>query len=399
MLPARPEGGSRLTIFIVHPSHLLTDHLPHGDGLIAYQFLRGLAARGHRLHVAVEHMSLNAPIPGDVTLYPFTPRVRIPGARRFEYMAHARRTLRAVRRREAVDVAHQLNPVKVGLSLGMLGSDVPLVLGPFVPTWPTNAGGTVLQRAAGRVIDAARWPLGRVTLAAQQAPAAALLLSSRAASVRIVRSARQARRLYDLPFGVDAEAFSPGARPPSGDDPIVLFLANLERHKGIFTLLDAFDTVASRVPDARLVIAGDGRVAAEVRSRVSTLHARDRVELIGRVTRDRVAEVMRGATVYCLPSFGEPYGMTVVEAMACGVPVVTTNAGGVASLAPPDGGRLFPPGDAAALAEALIGVLSDPPLQRTMAAANRREVEVKFAWPRIIDRLEAIYMHVMTRRH
>lgn len=391
-------AGDPLTVFVVHPSHMLTDHLPHGDGLIAYNFLRELAKRGHRLRIAVEHMSLLAPIPGDVTLYPMERRPRIPGAQRFAYMAHVRRTLRAVQARERVDVAHQLNPVTVGLSLGMLGSEVPLVLGPFEPTWPKNAGGTRLQRITGRMYDAARWPLGRLTLAMQQAPAAALLVSSPAARVRIVRVSRQGARLQEFPFGIDAEAFTPSPSHTPPARPTLLFLANLERHKGIFTLLDAFDAVAERVPAARLVIAGDGAAKGEVLARVEALRARESVELVGRVPRARVAEVMRSASVYCLPSFGEPFGMTVLEAMACGLPVVVGASGGVAHLAPPEGRRLFTPGDVHGLADALAEVLADPALQHRMGATNRREIETRFAWSALGARLEQLYHEVIRGR-
>lgn len=402
--PRTSSGDDRLTIFVIHPSHLLTDHLPHGDGLLAHSFLRLLAERGHRLHVAVEHMSLAAPIPGDVHLYPMARPLRVPGVNRFAYMAHVRAVLRAVQRRERVDVAHQLNPVTVGLSLGVVGSGVPVVLGPIVPIWAANAGQGAAGRLRGMVRDAVRWPVGRVMLALQQAPADALLLSSPAARERVVAPGRLAGRLHDFPFGVDAETFAPtpaAERESDGaagaTEPTVLFLANLEPQKGIFTLLDAVDPLLARVPTARVVIAGGGSAEGAVRARVARLARPERVTLIGRVAREQVPAVMRDAAVYCLPSLGEPFGMTAVEAMACGVPVVVSAAGGLQHLVPADGGVLVPPGDAGALAEALAGVLTDPTRRRAMGAANRRHVEARFAWPRVIDRLEGVYRTLVNR--
>ena len=81
---------------------------------------------------------------------------------------------------------------------------------------------------------------------------------------------------------------------------------------------------------------------------------------------------MQSCDVYCLPSFGEPFGMTALEAMACARPVVATDAGGLRHLVAERGGRKVPPGDADALAAALREVLADPELRRAMGEHNRR---------------------------
>jgi glycosyltransferase involved in cell wall biosynthesis len=105
---------------------------------------------------------------------------------------------------------------------------------------------------------------------------------------------------------------------------------------------------------------------------------------------------MRWHSVYCLPSIGEPFGMTVLEAMACGLPVVGTRAGGIPDLLSAQGGRLVPPRDPVALATALIEVLRSPDLQRTMGRHNRARVEEAFDIERTVDRLEAVYESILT---
>jgi len=100
---------------------------------------------------------------------------------------------------------------------------------------------------------------------------------------------------------------------------------------------------------------------------------------------------MQGCAVYCLPSFGEPFGMSALEAMACARPVVATRAGGLQHLVDDDGGYTVPPGDAAALATALAALLADPGKRARMGQHNRRRVEEHYAWPRVTDRLEDAY--------
>jgi L-malate glycosyltransferase len=119
--------------------------------------------------------------------------------------------------------------------------------------------------------------------------------------------------------------------------------------------------------------------------------------MVGAVSRDRVAEVMRSCTVYCLPSHGEPFGLTALEAMACGKPVVATDAGGLAYVVDaPRGGSKVPVGDAGALARALTEILSSPSLAEAMGRHNRRVAVEQYDWERVIDRLEETYARVLS---
>jgi glycosyltransferase involved in cell wall biosynthesis len=90
--------------------------------------------------------------------------------------------------------------------------------------------------------------------------------------------------------------------------------------------------------------------------------------------------------------------MTALEAMACARPVVATAAGGLQHMVPDDGGRKVPPGDSGALAGALREVLADPALRRSMGERNRAEVEQRFAWSRVGDRLDQIYAEAVSAR-
>jgi glycosyltransferase involved in cell wall biosynthesis len=104
---------------------------------------------------------------------------------------------------------------------------------------------------------------------------------------------------------------------------------------------------------------------------------------------------MQDTTVFCLPSFGEPYANTIIEAMSCGKPIVATDSGGIPALVPPAGGILVPPGDATALSAALERVLRSEELQAQMGATNRKYVEEKLTWTAVVGRLEAIYSSLL----
>jgi L-malate glycosyltransferase len=371
-----------MRIFVVHPSALLTDHRPHGDGLVAFGFIRQLAARDHELHVAAERVDLSESLPSNVHLHVLGSG---PGPAPLDRIGFTLRMGRLYRRLAAerpFDVLHQLNPVSVGLSLGVGQPEPPLVLGPFVPEWPdaSKPGGARPRPAVSLLDERLR--------AAQQRRATAALLSTPAAESRLVESQRERLQVHVLSGGIDDRLWAPSPDGASERQDI-LFLGNLHRRKGILVLVEAFERLAAQLPTARLVVAGDGPLRAEVERRLAP-HG-GRVEVLGRVERDRAPAVMQACSLYCCPSLGEPFGMTALEAMACAKPVVATDAGGLRHLVPDNGGRKVAPGDAEALAAALQETLPSPELRRAMGAVNRAEVERRYSWPAVIDRLEDAY--------
>ena len=388
--PATPPMR-RLTIFVIHPSNLVTDHRPHGDGTVAWGFIRELARRGHRVHVACEDVSLASPPPPNVTFYPIRTRKRWGTAFTLEYAIRARLLYERLRRTTRFDVAHQLNPVFGGLSLALLGTGVPVVLGNYVAAWPCDWNG------APAVENRYRALLKRIVLYAQQRPAAALLVTTRAALASKIVDVRAIRaRVHWQHHGVDAAAYAPDPIEHAAalDSGRILFLANVGVRKGIFTLLDAFERVHARRPDARLVIAGDGPRLDEIRARIQAAGLNDAIEVLGNVPRSAVAALLHTSAIFCAPSFGEPYGMSAIEAMAAGLPLVVTNCGGLAEVADAAGALHVAPGDADALGRALLTVLDSPARARAMAEHNLRRAREVFGWPTVVDSLETTYASV-----
>jgi glycosyltransferase involved in cell wall biosynthesis len=380
-----------LTIFIVHPSELLTDHRPHGDGIVAYGFIAELARRGHRVHVACQEVDVRGTVPPNVELHPIVCQKRgIAGW--LEYALRVRMLFQAIDRRERIDVAHQLNPVFSGLSLALLGCSVPVVLGTYVAAWPQDAAPTTDPRARG--LRAAK---GAV-LHLQQAHAAALLATTRIATeTRIVAAPAIRAKVRDQKHGVDTAFFAPA--PDAVHDAAartrVLFLANVSPVKGIYTLLDAFGRVREQVPEATLVIGGGGCHLADVRRRIDELGLNACVEMLGNVPRQQIPALMHRSAVYCLPSFGDPYATSVIEAFAAGMPVVVTHSGGLAEMVDDQGGLRVTPGDSEELARALVTVIRSPELARKMGAHNLRRAEREFSWDAAVTTLEATYASVV----
>jgi L-malate glycosyltransferase len=380
----------RLTIFIAHASELLTDHRPHGDGLVSFGFIRRLAERGHEVHVAAQEVDVRAPLPANLHLYRLTTGDHTSLRARLTFMVRMRALYQRLSANIAFDLVQQMNPVFSGLSLSLVGMRTPLILGTFVPRWHGNA--QELEDTDPAWLRHTKRSIGGVVTRLQQAQASGLLLASPDAISRIAAPHRHEGHIYQVPHGIDITRFTERTAVPPRRS--VLFLANVIYRKGIFTLLDAFEQVSRAVPDAELVIGGRGHQLEEVRARVATM-AGCTVHVLGHVDRSEVPAMMREHAVYCLPSYGEPFATSVLEAMACGVPIVATNAGGLPHVIGPGGGRLVPPRDASALAEALIEVLTSPDLQTAMGRHNRTRIETEFEIERAVDRLESAYAAVL----
>ena len=180
-------------------------------------------------------------------------------------------------------------------------------------------------------------------------------------------------------------------RPQSRRGNMVLFLGRLERRKGIFDLLDAIAALRAHVPDIHLVCAGDGDLGSVARY-AERLGIDNAVSFPGWVGPAEKQSLMNRAAVCVLPSYTEGLPMSLLEAMAAGLPVAATSVGGIPDVVA-DGinGFLFDPGDSAMLQRLLLRLLHDPELGKRMALAARETVRMRFATERVLAQLDELY--------
>jgi spore coat protein SA len=182
--------------------------------------------------------------------------------------------------------------------------------------------------------------------------------------------------------------------------PVVLFVGRLIPEKGVSLLFDAWPAVRSAVPDACLAIVG-GRTsyAPEFADRVAERAARlEGVALVGPQPVGAMPCCFAAADVLVVPSqWEEPLGRVAYEAMAAGVPIVASRRGGIPEVVHDgvNGLLVDPPDDEAALASAIVRVLSDSPMAERLGRAGRRLAETTYDFSRFTDRLDAIYRELV----
>jgi len=245
------------------------------------------------------------------------------------------------------DVVNAHAPVPGLADLAALTAGAPVVL--------TYHAGSL---AKGTAVDPLLRAYERLVLPRIFARCAALV------AVSPVSLAHATGRAHLVPPGVDTSRFTPGTDPRSRT---VLYVGRVERTsrwKGLHVLVDALAPLRELAPGVRLQVVGDGDDVETLQKQAADRGVADLVDWVGRVDHDDLPAYYRRAGVTVLPSLteSESFGMALAEALACGCPVVGSDVGGIPFVVR-DGvdGRLVPPGDPAALATALAGVLADPP--------------------------------------
>jgi phosphatidyl-myo-inositol alpha-mannosyltransferase len=204
-----------------------------------------------------------------------------------------------------------------------------------------------------------------------------------------------ARRVAERFVGGPVEVIPNGVALPPEVDPggrkrTVVFVGRHEPRKGLEVLLRAWPDVAART-GARLRVVGADPLSVRWLLRRKGLPGAA-IDLLGSVAEEELTRELREASVLTAPSLGgESFGMVLTRAFACATPVVASDIEGYSEVVEPGTGVLVPPGDADALATALVEVLANEPRRRALGAAARQVAEERYTWDKIVERVLEIY--------
>lgn len=208
-----------------------------------------------------------------------------------------------------------------------------------------------------------------------------------------------AARFLDVPMeiignAVDISAFSPPDEPPTPAEGgiRVVCVTRLIKRKGVQHLLEA----VARTPEvARLDVIGSGSYEENLHALAQRLELGDRVHFVGHVKHQELPAIYSRYDLFALPSMAESFGIVFAEAMACGLPILGANEGGIPSVVR-DGidGILVEPGDVDGICDALRFFAHDAGRRYEMGRAGRQRIEEEFTWQRVARKYEAIYNRV-----
>ena len=222
-----------------------------------------------------------------------------------------------------------------------------------------------------------------------------VLVNSDAIAARLAGTrATRKGRLAVIQNGVDLARFAPAAEA-SGRPPVtVATLANLRPEKGLLQLVEAAAVVTRQVPRARFIIWGDGPLRGQLDALIRAKELAGIVDMRGPTRQSETA--LKGCDLFALPSLSEASSNVVLEAMATGLPVVSTRVGGLPGLVEDEGtGLLVPPDDVPALAGAIVRLLETPGLAARMGASGRARALAEFGLDRMSERVDTFYCRAL----
>lgn len=205
-----------------------------------------------------------------------------------------------------------------------------------------------------------------------------------------------------IPNGVDLSIFNTKvdgsamrAKLGIAREPLVVTAIRFVKRKGPGYLVSAFSKVLESVPNAKLAIAGSGPEAANLRAQIDKLGMEKSVKILIGLRREEVAELMAAADVFVLPSLVESFGIVLLEAMAVGTPIVCTRTQGANEIVDDEvNGVMVPPSDSDALADAILRILNDSKLSRTLRKNGLKVVKDRFSWKKTAKMTLALYEKV-----
>lgn len=356
-----------------------------GSGVVATEMAIALAQRGHDVHL----LSYDRPgrlrrgVPGlrfhlvQVSAYPL-----------FRYppydLALATRMIE-VREEADIDVFHVHyaipHAVSAFLARSMCGDERCM---PFV----TTLHGTDIT-----VVGSDRAYMRPTRFALEQSNAVTAVSRFLAEETQLVFGVR--KEVEVVHNFVDVERFRPGGRKPWTERPdqerVLVHASNFRPVKRTADVVRAFARIEQELP-AKLVLIGDGPDREHALAVASDLGVLDKVEHLG--MQEQVHDLLPQADLFLSASETESFGLSMLEAMSCGVPCVSTDVGGVSEVLG-DTGRLVPFADPEAMAAAALPLLRDADLHRRLAETARQRAVEHFATERIVEQYERIYRRVL----
>lgn len=202
-------------------------------------------------------------------------------------------------------------------------------------------------------------------------------------------------QIYVIQNGIDFEDIHNVQPHKSIEYPSILFVGGLSKVKGIDTLLNAVPIIRKKILNLCVYIAGSGPEENKLKELVKELNIEENVNFLGYILENEKYSYYKSADVCVFPSRYEPFGIVLLEAMACGKPVVASNVGGIPFVVEEGKtGLLFESGNVEDLADKIMTILKDEELREKMGEAGRERAK-EFTWDKIAERTVEVYKEIL----
>jgi len=355
------ERKSSLGIFVSYASQCLTDHLSHGDGLICFSILDGLARRGHTVFAQTPFSSIRSGHPR-LHVRSVTHAVPADSLTGWEHLWRARHWLKQLVRTERIDVTWRMHPYGEGCPGKPPTLGRPLVIGPLFRSWPTeNHPKPVYRHRFGFGIGTLVQPFARRGWESALA-SAGLILCATPNHANEIRHTHPNANVIVTPVILDPpSAVEPRARWTARGPFRLVFVANLVPTKNPRLFCELIAELRRLGADVSGTLVGNGPEPAAIEKQIAENGLAQHISLRGAVSNAEVFALVRASHALVSASYGEPYGRGIAEAMAVGTPAVCHRSGGPAEfISDGKNGVLVNEMTASAFVSAALPLLASP---------------------------------------
>ena len=343
-----------------------------------------LRSRGHEVKIIAPNVSGVKNTRDDVILLGKSTKISL-NKTEFEMsiaVGGIKNPIKRMLKKEKFDILHFHEPWTPTLSLQILSESKSVNVGTFHSTSPDTF--------IGRSMEVVFHPLTRSIVNALDA---VIVVSE--APLKYIRKLYN-DKVHIVPNGIDLSVFSPDNKPFDKylDGKVnIFFIGRLDERKGVIYLVKAFRKIKEKFGNVRLIIGGKGNRLIEIQKYIKRHSIKD-VEMLGYVEEEDKPRLYATCDIFCSPaSYGESFGIVLVEAMATGKPVVACSNPGYKSVLKGRGSLfLAEPRDVDMLAEKLLLLCRDPQMRKMMGEWGLKESQ-KYSWKNVTDQIEEVYKY------
>jgi glycosyltransferase involved in cell wall biosynthesis len=382
------------TVLVSSASHIMSDYLLTSEGTHCYNLFKQMNKYGYKFEALSGFVRLRRQLSntnfhqvGPFELSP-TSSASLRIAFHSEFLLKSLIEARRILRRKRIDIVHHMLPAVFNYTFSPLalvnGLKQPFVFGPISKRYYSIP-----------LSERALFPL-----------TSKLHKRTIRKCAKIIAITDQTKSLYIktfdegnisvIPFGVDTEMFKPASFGEQRDVCEVLYAGSLYALKGVGDLIRAIADVEKHGLKANLTIVGEGQQKEELVALARALGIQEHVKFEGFVPYSEMPQYYKRCDIFCFPTMGEPFGKAVVEAMACGKPVIATNIGGPAEIIQDRvDGILVPPSNPEEIAKQIMELVQDEHERRRLGERARKSAVDRFSWSKIAEKYHELYSQLL----
>ena len=381
-------------VLVSSAAHILSDYLLTSEGTHCYNLFKHMGKYGYEFEALSTFVRVHGQLDNvrfhQVGSFKISPTSSASNRLAFhsEFLLRSLVEAKRILRKRKIDIVHHMLPAVFNYTFSPIvlvnGLKQPFVLGPIsIRYYNIPLTERILLPLTSRLHKETIKKCARIITITNQ-------------TKNLYIKTFDERNISTIPFGVDTDVFKPARLKERREECEILYAGSLYPLKGVHDLIRAIANVRKHGLKANLTIVGEGQQKEALTALTRALGVEEHVKFEGFVPYSNMPSYYKRSDIFCFPTLGEPFGKAVIEAMACGKPVIATNAGGPAEIIQDKvDGILVPPSNPEAIALQITRLIEDKNERRRLGERARETAVNRFSWSKIAEKYHQLYSRLL----